>query len=148
MVRILGGEGYWPYGLEAIHAAAAKQGIALAVLPGDDKPDPGLQRFCTLDAGLCERLWRFLVEGGAQNARNFLDACDAIVDGKPVETEAVPLLKAGILGAPVAANGAGTVAIVFYRALVQSGQTGPVAALATCFGCARAQCACPSSYRA
>jgi cobaltochelatase CobN len=49
VIRILGGAGYWPYGLEAVHAAAVAHGIRLAVLPGDDKPDPGLARFCTLD---------------------------------------------------------------------------------------------------
>ena len=30
VIRILGGAGYWPYGLEAIHAAAVEHGIRLA----------------------------------------------------------------------------------------------------------------------
>ena len=45
VVRLLGGESYWPYGLEALHACAVGRGIKLAVLPGDDKPDPALARF-------------------------------------------------------------------------------------------------------
>ncbi|GAB4348538.1 MAG: cobaltochelatase subunit CobN [Oricola sp.] len=128
VVRILGGAGYWPYGLEAIHAAAVAHGIGLAVLPGDDKPDPGLARFCTLDAETCEALWRFLVEGGAENARGFLDACGDVLAGRAIEGEAAPLLKAGVFGAPVAGR-VGTVVVLFYRALVQAGQTAPIEAL-------------------
>ncbi|WP_370321318.1 cobaltochelatase subunit CobN [Oricola sp.] len=141
VIRILGGAGYWPYGLEAIHAAAVEHGIKLAVLPGDDKPDPGLRRFCTLPDETCESLWRFLIEGGAENARGFLDACGDVLAGREIEGEAAPLLKAGVFGLPpTAPDGAspphgrrvagGTVAIVFYRALVQSGQTAPIEALA------------------
>ncbi|WP_425417816.1 cobaltochelatase subunit CobN [Oricola indica] len=133
VIRILGGAGYWPYGLEAIHAAAVAQGVKLAVLPGDDKPDPGLTRFCTLDAENCETLWRFLIEGGAENARGFLDACGDILAGRAIEAEAAPLLKAGVLGEKTGGE-AGTVAIVFYRALVQSGQTAPIEVLARALG--------------
>jgi len=129
VIRILGGAGYWPYGLEAIHAAAVARKVKLAVLPGDDKPDPGLARFCTLGAETCERLWRFLIEGGAENARGFLDACADTLADREIEGEAAPLLKAGVFGAPTPGD-AGTVAIVFYRALVQSGQTAPIEALA------------------
>ncbi|WP_421858313.1 cobaltochelatase subunit CobN [Oricola sp.] len=130
VVRILGGAGYWPYGLEAIHAAAAEHGIALAVLPGDDKPDPGLQRFCTIEADRCDLLWRFLLEGGAQNAGDFFAACGAILDGGTIGAKSAPLLKAGVFGEPLAEGNAGKAAVVFYRALVQSGQTAPVEALA------------------
>ncbi len=141
VVRILGGAGYWPYGLEAIHAAAVAHGIKLAVLPGDDKSDPGLARFCTLPAESCDALWRFLIEGGAENARGFLDGCGDILAGREIEAQAAPLLKAGIFALPPSApDGAsppqggrvasGTAAIVFYRALVQAGQTAPVEALA------------------
>ncbi|MFZ2099202.1 MAG: cobaltochelatase subunit CobN, partial [Oricola sp.] len=129
VVRILGGAGYWPYGLEAIHAAAVAHGVKLAVLPGDDKSDPGLARFCTLPADFCTALWRFLIEGGAGNARGFLDACGDILAGREIEADASPLLKAGVFGEIVTGN-AGTVAIVFYRALVQAGQTAPIEALA------------------
>ncbi|HIP77013.1 MAG TPA: hypothetical protein EYH07_00905, partial [Kiloniellaceae bacterium] len=38
IVRLLGGESYWPYGVEQIHAACREQGIALAMLPGDEQP--------------------------------------------------------------------------------------------------------------
>ena len=81
VVRALGGEGYWPYGLEALHAAAVAHGIKLAVLPGDDKADAGLARFCTLERAQCEALWHCLVEGGVENAAAFLSLADALTGG-------------------------------------------------------------------
>ena len=51
VVRLLGGRSYWPYGLEQVAAACRAGGIALAVLPGDDQPDPELPAGRTLPAG-------------------------------------------------------------------------------------------------
>jgi cobaltochelatase CobN len=181
IVRILGGEGYWPYGLEALHAMAVTLGVKLAVLPGDDKPDPGLARFSTVASEDCHALWRYLVEGGAGNAAGFLGYARAMVEGRERPAPAAPLLKAGLwwpgeaqasledvkchwetgrlspsarcagvsptrgeigrLTSPLvgeepracAAEGGGLpapiCAIIFYRALVQSGQTAAIAAL-------------------
>ncbi|MDR6632865.1 cobaltochelatase CobN [Phyllobacterium sp. 1468] len=140
VVRILGGESYWPYGLEALHACAINHKVQLAVLPGDDKPDPGLDRFSTISRQDRDALWHYLLEGGAQNALRFLDYCGALIDGKDKPQEAAPLLKAGLWWPGSAApsleelrgqwqDNASVVAICFYRALVQSGQTQPVEAL-------------------
>jgi len=96
VVRVIGGESYWPYGLEALHACAVTHGIKLAVLPGDDKPDAGLHRFSTVSPEDRDALWRYLVEGGAQNARGFLDYCAALLGRGEKPAEAAPLLKAGI----------------------------------------------------
>ena len=141
IVRILGGEGYWPYGLEALHATAVTHGVKLAVLPGDDKPDPGLDRFCTASPEDCHALWQYLVEGGAGNAAGFLDYAKALARGEEKPSPAVPLLKAGVWWPGEAAAALenvrshwkaqreAPVAIVFYRALVQSGQTAAISAL-------------------
>src|SRR5271170_8132333 len=40
IARVLGGSGYWPYGVERLAETCHARGIALALLPGDDKPDP------------------------------------------------------------------------------------------------------------
>ncbi|MEC5289180.1 cobaltochelatase subunit CobN [Aurantimonas sp. C2-6-R+9] len=137
VVRLLGGAAYWPYGLDALLANAQASGAALAVLPGDDKPDDGLDRYTTIPLDERDRLWRYLVEGGAANAGKFLEGCGAILGGGEWPAEAQPLLKAGVLeiGAshPPLDGEVGAralAAIVFYRALVQSGQTEPVEALA------------------
>ena len=44
VLRLLGGRSYWPYGLEQVVAACRARAIPLAVLPGDDQPDPELAR--------------------------------------------------------------------------------------------------------
>ena len=57
VLRLLGGAAYWPYGLEQIAGLAREKNIKLAVLPGDARPDDGLQAHSTLGAEDCERLW-------------------------------------------------------------------------------------------
>ncbi|WP_136656451.1 cobaltochelatase subunit CobN [Nitratireductor sp. XY-223] len=139
IVRALGGASYFSYVLEALHAAATQQGILMAALPGDDKPDPGLAQFSTMAAEDVDALWRYLVEGGAPNTVSFLNYCSALLDGSERPPAAVPLLKSGLWW-PGADNPSiddvvsrddrrPVVPICFYRALVQSGQTQPVEAL-------------------
>jgi cobaltochelatase CobN len=50
IVRPLGGASYFHYVLEALHATAVTHKFQIAVLPGDDKPDPGLEPFSTVSA--------------------------------------------------------------------------------------------------
>ncbi len=96
VVRIIGGETYWPYGLEALHACALNHGIKIAVLPGDDKPDHGLDRFSTISAHERNELWQYLIEGGAANTGAFLHYCAALIAGSEKPESAAPLLKAGL----------------------------------------------------
>ncbi|MBB4188154.1 cobaltochelatase subunit CobN [Sinorhizobium terangae] len=96
VVRPLGGASYFRYVLEALYAAAIANKFQIAVLPGDDKPDPGLDPFSTVSANDRERLWAYFTEGGADNAGLFLDYADALIDGGEKPQPARPLLKAGI----------------------------------------------------
>ena len=72
VVDHLGGEAYWPYGIEQVVALAARQHQVLAMFSGDLQEDPNLLARSTADAALCHQLWRYLREGGAQNAEAFL----------------------------------------------------------------------------
>jgi cobaltochelatase CobN len=72
LLRLLGGRGYWPYGLEQIAGACRAGGIPLAAVPGDDQPDPELQSWSTLSGESCHRLWQYLVHGGLDNADQLL----------------------------------------------------------------------------
>ncbi|MGB7431620.1 MAG: cobaltochelatase subunit CobN, partial [Ahrensia sp.] len=131
VARLLGGLSYWSYAVEALRATADAHGIALAFVPGDDKPDPDCASYNTIPPADADLLWSFLREGGPDNARAFLDGCEALAEGSAVEGEANPLLKAGAFYTtlePVA--DAPHAAIICYRALVQSGQTAPVHSLA------------------
>ena len=140
VVRLLGGVSYWPYGVEQVVACCRDNGIALALLPGDDQPDAGLDGLCTLPREAAHRLWQYGVHGGIENAANLLRYAADLIGETTDWDEPAPLLRAGIYwpdrdrpglddlraawidGAPVAA-------IVFYRALVQAANLAPVDAL-------------------
>ncbi len=151
IVRALGGASYFHYALEALHAVAARNGMLIAVLPGDSKPDAGLTPFSNVALDDLNALWGYLIEGGDANARGFLIYAAAMLSGEEKPAPAAPLMKAGIwwperglVGVEAwkelvssaavdstAQNKAArpTVAIAFYRALVQSGETRPVESL-------------------
>ncbi|MBY5647751.1 cobaltochelatase subunit CobN [Rhizobium leguminosarum] len=96
IVRALGGASYFHYALEALHAAAARAGALIAVLPGDARPDAGLVPFSNVDLDDLNALWAYLIEGGDANARAFLDYAEALLSGTEKPAAAVPLMKAGI----------------------------------------------------
>ncbi|NKK67556.1 cobaltochelatase subunit CobN [Rhizobium leguminosarum bv. viciae] len=96
IVRALGGASYFHYALEALHAAAARAGALIAVLPGDARPDAGLVPFSNIDLDDLNALWAYLIEGGDANARAFLDYAGAMLSGAEKPAPAVPLMKAGI----------------------------------------------------
>jgi cobaltochelatase CobN len=149
----LGGESYWPYGTERIREVCAERGILLAMFSGDASEDPNLLQKSSVAATHCRQLWRYLREGGVGNAREFLRYLWQAVLGLGVGQIAEPdadsatalppqaLPMAAIyhphsrspLGASVAdwqqpgdwawQAGAPVVAVLFYRAHVQAGNT-------------------------
>jgi cobaltochelatase CobN len=48
VVRLLGGRDWWRYGVDRLSMLARERGIALAVLPGEDRDDPRLADISTL----------------------------------------------------------------------------------------------------
>ncbi len=140
VARILGGSGYWRYGVERLGEICRADKIPLALLPGDDKPDRELAEFSTAQPQALRRLWRYLVEGGPGNAENFLRYAGTLFGRAADWAEPAPLLRAGLywpdcplpsldeIAARWRGEG-GVVPILFYRALVQSGNTAPVDAL-------------------
>ena len=141
VARILGGRGYWPYGVEQVSQAARAQGIPVAFLPGDDAPDAELADWSTLPRDAQHRLWQYLMQGGPANADGFLAYCDHLIGGGTADyPEPEPLLPAGLywpgekapdLAAVQAhwAKGRPVAALAFYRALVQAGNLDAVDAL-------------------
>ena len=137
IIRVLGGRAYWPYGVEQFAIRLASAGIGLALLPGDDKPDPELRALSNIADEDYDALWSYLTEGGPLNAGNFLRYARAMVDSTERPESARPLLRAGLyfpgsdspdLEAlrPFWRDGAPVVAVVFYRALVQGAGLHPV----------------------
>src|SRR6516165_8840806 len=141
IARLLGGRAYWPYGVERLVETCRARGIPLALLPGDDKSDLELAEASTLRPGAVQRLWRYLVEGGPGNAENLLRYAASLIGHETAWAEPAVLLRAGFywpdhtlanlyeIAGQWRGDG-GIVPIVFYRALVQSGNTAPVDALA------------------
>ncbi|SEW38566.1 cobaltochelatase CobN subunit [Cognatiyoonia koreensis] len=137
IARILGGAGYWRYGLTQYAARLHAAGIPFAALPGDDKPDDELRALSTIDNDAYDQLWAYLVEGGPQNATNFLHFATDLINGTHTAQAPAPLLRAGIYwpGAGIAdmaaarsewTADAAIVPIIFYRALVQGGGLSPI----------------------
>ncbi|MBT7506795.1 MAG: cobaltochelatase subunit CobN, partial [Rhodospirillales bacterium] len=137
VVRLLGGRGYWSDGVEQVAGVCAELGIPVAFLPGDDQPDAELNSFTSLAPESTHRLWQYCVHGGLENALSFMGFCADLIDHPAEWQEPRPLVRAGLYwpgetmpdvesiqahwkqGAPVAA-------IIFYRALVQAGNTAVV----------------------
>ena len=72
LVRCLGGLDYWRYGIERLAKACRAHGIKLAVLPGDDRPDPRLSAHATVPQALCDELEAYFQAGGIDNMRRLL----------------------------------------------------------------------------
>ncbi|MHA7826841.1 MAG: cobaltochelatase subunit CobN [Roseovarius sp.] len=137
IARVLGGVGYWKYGAEQYAACCVEAGVKLALLPGDDKPDAELRGLSTVGDADYDALWSYLVEGGPQNAANFLAYARAMLEGGVRPPAASPLLRAGVYwpGAGVAdlsaakaawREGAPVVPLIFYRALLEGAGLNPI----------------------
>src|SRR5216684_2318851 len=150
VARLLGGSAYWPYGVERLVETCHTHRVPLALVPGDDNPDPELVELSTLVPGIVHRLWRYLAEGGPANADNLLRYAGSLIGHQAQWAEPAALLRAGLhwpdralpslddLVAEWRGRG-GIVPVVFYRALVQSGNTAPVDALVRALSARRLQ---------
>jgi cobaltochelatase CobN len=67
VVRLLGGTDWWRYGVDRLSTLARERGIALAVLPGEDRDDPRLADISTLPPDELASLLRYFREGGRDN---------------------------------------------------------------------------------
>lgn len=140
VLRLLGGASYWSYGLDSVVACCCENGIKLAVMPGDAQLDATLLAHGSVREKEAVCLWRYLAEGGPENAENFLRACAHLMGDGEQPGAAQPLLKAGIYWPGIAAPGlndlrgvwqqsAPVVLIAFYRALIEGHNVAPVDAL-------------------
>ncbi len=137
LVRLLGGLDWWKYGIERLAALARERGIALAVLPGEDRNDKRLQAASTLPSDELDTLLQFFREGGRENMRALLRRL-ARHTGRDIhsrEPAPVPRLAGYLPGEGavkldrlIAKLGSGrpVVPIVFYRAMLLAADTAPI----------------------
>ena len=140
VVRLLGGLDWWKYGVERLAALARERGIALAVLPGEDRDDARLAALSTLPRAELDALLLFFREGGRDNLRALLRrlARHAGRDVETCEPAPVPRFAAYLPGEGAVdldrliatlAPGRPVVPIVFYRAMLLAADTAPIDAL-------------------
>ncbi|WP_417809008.1 cobaltochelatase subunit CobN [Thioclava sp.] len=135
LVRLIGGEGYWPYGLASLQDLARRKGIALAVLPADGCADACLDALSTLPASTLHRLKELCDAGGAVAAQAAL-AQMALASGfyaGPVAGDK-RLPARGFydpdLGPVASPEGQGQLALVsFYRSYLSAADMAPIDAL-------------------
>ncbi len=137
IARVLGGEKYWPYGLEQLSFHCKSVGIPFIALPGDDKPDRTTTDYSTVDEETFNRVWAFFTQGGIANAAQLLLYCQNLLGRTSDWREPSPLPPVALhwpgLTTPdlkslkeVWINNAPVTAIVFYRALLQAGNLASV----------------------
>ncbi len=127
IVRLIGGQSYWSYGLDVVEETAKQTGATLIVLPGDERPDPTLVSHSTAALNVVNRVWQYFIEAGIENYQNLLKFIAAQFLDHPVAYQTPqPVLRVGIYGGnldqPVT-SGAG---ILFYRAHYLSGNTAAI----------------------
>ena len=137
LVRLIGGESYWPYGLGALHQLAKQRDIALAVLPADGRDDPRLDAFSTLPVSTLRRLKALCDKGGvaaAQAAIAQLALASGLYAGPVIGELEVPDMGfydpvQGVLAALPNPDGPPNAIVIFYRSYLTAADTGPVDAL-------------------
>ncbi len=129
VARLLGGRGYWPYGVDRLVETARTNGALLALLPGDEKPDAELQQLSTVTPDTYARLHAYFTHGGPANYAAALAFLDDLADDTAKAPPPVPVARAGRLVHAHARPGAPVAALVFYRAHYQAGDIAAVEAL-------------------
>src|SRR5579872_2854460 len=137
LVRLIGGEPYWSYGLSVLHRWAKQHHTALAVLPADGRDDPRLEALSTLPLSTVRRLKALCDKGGpvaAHAAIAQLSLAAGLYAGPVIGELDIPDMgfydpargPVALLPDP----GKGPRALVtFYRSYLTSADTAPVDAL-------------------
>lgn len=135
LVRLIGGESYWAYGLAELARLARRNGVELAILPGDAREDTRLDQISTLPISTLRRLSQLCDAGGAIAAQAALAqlALAAGLYAGPVPGEKrLPDYgyydpDRGVLASTIA--GMPMVPVIFYRAYLAAADTGSIDAL-------------------
>jgi cobaltochelatase CobN len=137
IVRLLGGRGYWPYGVERLAELAATDGIALAILPGANAHDDELRTLSTISPDNWESLRSYFANGGVENAKRLTEYTLYLLGRNEKPAPASGFSHSGLLkpssqrkqGPTSPGELFGSACIVFYRSVVEGGQTAPITAL-------------------
>lgn len=133
LVRLLGGLDYWRYGGEQIGKRCRELGIALAIVPGDGRPDIRLGALSTIETEDLTRLQSLLDAGGVENTRAALNGlltrakgCDARIPEASIIPGFGIYRESAAPQGELAADGPGTAAVIFYRSHLLAGDVAPI----------------------
>jgi cobaltochelatase CobN len=135
LIRLIGGENYWPYGIMQVQDFARRNDIALAILPADGRADPSLDAHSTLPVSTLRRLSHLCDAGGAvaaQAALAQLSLAAGFYAGPVIGSKSVPDFglydpERGVI--PFADVTGDVIAITFYRSYLTAADTAPIDAL-------------------
>ncbi|MGV6839933.1 MAG: cobaltochelatase subunit CobN [Planktomarina sp.] len=137
MIRLIGGQAYWPYGLSQIEIHCRNHGVPLVVLPGDGRPDPTLEQLCTVPKAQAVHLQKLCETGGAEAAANALSVLAGLTGHKAKAGRTSTALPAvGFwtpdhgLSCPFPLPADKPIALItFYRSYLVAGDLAPIKAL-------------------
>jgi cobaltochelatase CobN len=129
VLRMLGGESYWPHGVESLRSDALRRGAVLACIPGELSWNAALAARGTLNAGDTHALWRYCTEGGVENAELALRFAAHLIGRGSLPSPARPMPSAGFWRGEPEIDGRPNAIVIFYRALVAGDDTAAIDAL-------------------
>lgn len=126
LLRMLGGESYWPHGVESLRRDALRRGTWLACIPGELSWDAGLAARGTMNASDTHALWRYCTEGGVDNAQLALRFAAHLIGRGDLPSPARPMPSAGFWRGEPAVDARPNAVVIFYRALVAGSDTAAI----------------------
>src|SRR5229473_2481539 len=129
VLRMLGGESYWPHGVESLRSDALRRGTLFACIPGEMEWNAALAARGTVGMDKTHALWRYCSEGGVDNAQLALRFAAHLIGHGEAPPEARPMPSAGFWRGEPASDNRPNAVVVFYRALVAGGDTAAIDAL-------------------
>ncbi|HMH95396.1 MAG TPA: cobaltochelatase subunit CobN, partial [Bradyrhizobium sp.] len=129
VLRMLGGESYWPHGVESLRSDALRRGTLFACIPGEMDWNAALAARGTLGSDETYALWRYCSEGGVENAQLMLRLAAHLIGRGEAPPPARPMPSAGFWRGEPASDDRPNAVVIFYRALVAGGDTAGIDAL-------------------
>ena len=132
LIRLIGGENYWPYGIMRVQDFARRHNIALAILPADGREDPSLDAHSTLPVSTLRRLSHLCDTGGTVAAQAALAQlalaagfyASPVLGAKTVAECGFYDPDIGVI--PFADAEGDVIAVTFYRSYLMAADTAPV----------------------
>jgi cobaltochelatase CobN len=129
VLRMLGGESYWPHGVDSLRSDALRRGTQFVCLPGEMYWNADLAARSTVDEEVTQNFWRYCSEGGVDNAQLMLRYAAHLIGHGDAPPSARPMPSAGFWPSEPEISERPNAVVVFYRALVAGGDTAAIAAL-------------------